>query len=239
MALDSGFMAALMNIPYFKELVEQNGEEWLESVFDALETDSYDFSLFDPTIPDEVALSIDDAIELDLAELTIDTDDAATAADATVAAKKVATDEDDSEARNNAAQAAFAAEAKQSEVAEAAAQDADDDVRTIKFDNDDRKNEPTVPHNSEMIQRYLWQWVAMFNPDNSYSAHKSEEAVVVGLNGLYTDLKLSAFDDKIYTSSGKGDVNVNAGDGNDTLYLTTGGLKANLGGVSDFGNNGG
>jgi Ca2+-binding RTX toxin-like protein len=243
MALDTGFLAALMNIPYFKELVEQNGEEWLESIFELLETDSYDFSQFDPVIPESVALSIDEAIQLDIADLDVETPDSVTSeiSTATVAAKKIAAkDDDDSGSSNDAArQAAAAMAAKTPDTAEASDATDEKSGSGVKFDNAERENEPQVEYNSETIRRYLWQWLEMFSPDNSYSAHKAEESVVVGLNGLYSDLKLTAFDDKIYTSNGKTDATVNAGDGSDTLYMTTGGLKADLGGTSDFGNFGG
>lgn len=238
MALDVGFMAALMDIPYFKNLVDENGEEWFESILELLETDSYDFSRF--IVPDSVALSIDEAIELDLAELTVDTSDSVTTSAVSDGVAKTSLATDDKPARRNSEieQAVAAMSAKAPEVL-AAADKASGTGGTPKFDNDARENTPQVPHNSEMIRRYLHDWLALFNPDTSYSAHNEEEAVVVGLNGLYSELKLTAFDDKIYTAGGKGDVTVNAGDGSDTLYLTKGGLKADLGGVSDFGNFGG
>ena len=237
-------MASLMNIPYFKELVEKNGEEWLESVFDTLETDSYDFSPFDPVVPDSVAMSIDEAIELDLAELQVETPETVTSEVSTdaVAERKVAAD-DDSTARDDVAEAAAAMATKTPEMAkveDAAKQtDSDDSGRNIKFDNAERTNAPTVDYNSETMRRHFYEWLTMFYPDVSYSAHNAEEPVVVGLNGLYSDLKLTAFDDKIYTANGTNDATVNAGDGSDTLYMTTGGLKADLGGTSDFGKHGG
>lgn len=241
MALDAGFMAALMKIPYFKNLVEQNGEAWLESIFQTLETDSYDFSRFDPVVPDSVALSIDEAIQLDLADLEVETPEAvASDVVADAASAKVSSAEDDvAEARDKAAELAAAMAAKAPDLAAASDQAEDDSQRVPEFDNVERQTTPQVEHNSEMIRRYLHDWLAMFNPDTRFSAHQSEEAVVVGLNGLYSDLKLSAFDDKIYTSNGSNDATVNAGDGADTLYLTTGGLKADLGGTSEFGNSGG
>lgn len=237
MALDAGFMAELMKISYFKDLVEQNGEEWLESIFESLETESYDFSAFEPVVPDSVSLSIDEALEFDLAELLIDTGDVVTTE--TVESGIVAKEANETQHATRAASAML--EAAPVERAAADATDTSGDDKSPKFDNAERDTATTVdiPHNSEMMKRYLYAWVAMFFPDESYSAHKAEEAVVVGLNGLYTDLKLSAFDDKIYTDGGKGDINVLAGDGSDTLYMTTGGMKADLGGVSRFGNNGG
>ena len=241
MALDAGFMASLMKIPYFNELVERNGEEWLESVFETLETESYDFSRFDPFVPDSVSLSIDEAIALDIADLDVEMPEIAMTNVTTEAvAAKVLSADDDHGTRNSAAeQAAAAMAARAPEMAAASGQATDDNGGAPKFDNAERENAPLVPHNSETIRRHLADWLAMFNPDASYSAHQSEEAVVVGLNGLYDDLKLSAFDDKIYTANGTNHATVNAGDGSDTLYLTTGGLKANLGGTSDFGRNGG
>ena len=242
MALDAGFMAALMKIPYFNELVERNGEEWLESVFRTLETESYDFSRFDPFVPDSVSLSIDEAIALDLADLDVETPEIATTSVTTeaVAAKVLSTDDDKHETRSQAAeQVAAAMAAKAPEVAAASDQATNEKDGVPEFDNAERENAPLVEHNSETIRRHLADWLAMFNPDTGYSAHQAEEAVVVGLNGLYDDLKLTAFDDKIYTANGSNDATVNAGDGSDTLYLTTGGLKADLGGTSDFGRNGG
>lgn len=235
-------MASLMNIPYFKELVEQNGEEWLESIFELLETDSYDFSQF--VVPDSVALSIDEAIELDIADLDVEVPDSVTSdvSAATVAEKKIAANENDSEGRDDAANRAAAFSSQAPETAKDSAEAEQEPTSTdggIKFDNAERENVAYVDYNSETLRRYLYQWRAMFNPDTSYSAHNAEEAVVVGLNGLYSELKLSAFDDKIYTAGGTIDATVSAGDGSDTLYLTTGGLKADLSGTSDFGKNGG
>lgn len=245
MALDAGFMAALMKIPYFKDLVEQNGEEWLESLFETLETDSYDFSGFDPVVPDSVSLSIDEAIQLDVADLNVETPEPGATSVAADAVEAKVIDADEREARSNAAEqfaAAMAAEVPELAAAAdkaGAGQTEDDKGGVPTFDNAERESSPQVTHNSETIRRYLHEWLAMFNPDTSYSAHQAEEAVVVGLNGLYDDLKLTAFDDKIYTAGGTNNATVSAGDGSDTLYLTTGGLKADLGGTSDFGRNGG
>lgn len=235
-----------MQIPYFKDLVETNGEEWLEDIFNSLETDSYDFSAFGAA-PESVALSVDEAIELDLADLELDTvviDAPAADASASVSASaKPDEDEDDASdvLKHRSEQSnALAAGSKTTENArsETSTETTSEGGHTPKFDNV-REDTQTEPFNSELIRRYLSQWLAMQYPDHTYSAADEEERVTVGLNGLFTDLKLTAFDDKIYTSAGKGDVSVNAGEGLDTLYLTHGGLKANLGGKSDFGKYGG
>lgn len=243
MSIDSGFMAALMKIPYFKQLADANGEEWLQSVFDTLETDNYDFSRFQATVPESTSLSIDDAIKLDLEELVLD--NAAQLGDAgvdVVESQTVAQDSE-SETSNAAKQAAIAAASGRQDTAEAAkasaaTSDGNGSDKEMVFDNVIRVD-PNVHFNSELIQRNLAAWVALFFPPTEYSARKSEDAVVVGLNGTFEDLTLSAFDDKIYTSFGKNKVSVNGGDGTDTLFLTEGGLTANLGGVSDFGRFGG
>ena len=241
MALDAEFMAALMKIPYFKQLADTNGDEWLQSVFDVLETDSYDFTQFEATAPAVVSLSIDDAIALDLRELTIDNpQDLLGDAGVEPVAAQTLVEDDEPKARKSetfqaeAAMAVDRQEAVQSAAASRSATSSDGPT----FDNV-RWQDPNISINSELIQRNLAAWVAIFSPPKDYSAHKSEEAVVVGLNGLFNELKLSAFDDKIYTAIGNGRTTINGGKGTDTLYLTEGGLKADLDGISDFGKFGG
>jgi Ca2+-binding RTX toxin-like protein len=232
-------MSELLNIPYFKQLAEENGEDWLSSLFELLETESYDFSQFQSQAPDIVSLSIDDAIALDVADLNVEADDSAAAGASDTDATTILDTSDETSSRQ-AGLAKMAAEmsAKEDPQAAASTGETTETDKERSFDNQPSDG-PSVPHNSEMIVRYLHEWLQLFNPNERYSASDSEEGVVVGLNDAYTDLKLSAFDDKIYTDSGTADVTLNGGDGSDTLYLTQGGLKADLGGTSDFGKYGG
>lgn len=240
------FLASLLKIPYFKQLSEDNGEDWLVALFRTLDTDSYDFSQFESLAPASISLSIDDAIKLDVADLAVETtsaNDVAAASEPAVETKKAAPDKQelDDEAKNGTEEvhqsASQAAGAQSRQHAEAATSNSG----TKGFDNVEARVGPVLEFNSETFQRHLWEWLRQEYPPTRYSAADAEEAVTVGLNGVQEDLRLSAFDDKIYTAdtSGNARTTVVGGEGSDTLYLSTDGLTVDLSGQSDFGRHGG
>src|ERR1700754_3300165 len=47
MSVNANFMASLMKIPYFAQLADSNGEQWLTDIFNTLETSNFDFSKFE------------------------------------------------------------------------------------------------------------------------------------------------------------------------------------------------
>ena len=242
MAMDADFLDSLMKIPYFKQLSEENGEEWLESVFAALEIKDYDFSRFETLRPSIVSLSIDEAIGLDIAGSDSgapDTvvDNAAADVDST----------DDNVVKAGAPEQAQRQRRQVEEIADAelprqakstAATDDSSASGGRRFDNAAHPRK-VLPVNSETLMRYPQQWLALHDSQAKFSMNDSETPAVVGLNGIYHRLRLTAFDDKIYTANGWGKTTVRGGEGSDTLYLTAGGLKADLGGKSDFGRFGG
>lgn len=240
MAIDATFMAALMKIPYFARLSEQNGQEWLGDLFQTLEVESFDFSQFesiaaDSDIEQRKSHSIADssAIDLGIADVTID------------AAAPSDDDNGDSQASEKRSsdeieQAQIAMGAKHSEAsAKSSAADSGDGGSQRRFANDVQEN---VAYSGPTDwERQLKYEALRSHPD--YGTFKlGEEPGSVALNGVYDELKLSAGNDKIYTVEGardSGTTKVNAGDGTDTLFLTAGGLKADLAGQSDFGSFGG
>ena len=234
MAIDATFMAALMKIPYFAKLSEENGDAWLRDLFQSLEVESFDFSPFENIVPKydlnapEIDLGIDNLIV-----------DAAQTADDAGRADKDDVDESGSFARQSndeieQTQAAIAAKHSVQEKSEKASNDGSaGDGHLPDFANNRfvlRGGGPT-----DWDRQQKWQ---IMQTEPEYGTFKLEEPGAVALNGVYDLLKLSDGNDKIYTIAGQhgsGTTVVNAGDGTDTLFLTTGGLKANLAGVSNFG----
>lgn len=220
MVLDADFMAQVMKIPYFKALADANGADWLVDLFDSLETDSYDFSQFE--VPAIVSLSVDDAIKLDIEDIEAEP-----------------TEQEDA-AKSLARPVAAAASPDLGDKSGAAGEqqtttDESDVSGPRNFDNDTNKASALyyIPPDDHLTN---WGAASLF-----YSARGEEEAVKVALSGEQETLRLSAFDDRIYTASAdrSARTTVYGGDGSDTLYLTTENLVVDLGGQNDFGTFGG
>lgn len=247
MANNEEFLASLMKIPYFKQLSDEHGEDWLVALFDSLETNSYDFTQFGTLAPDSVSLSIDEAIKLDLEDLAVDQQSSKTAEGPS---RDLQDDPVSSRANQNLDKSSSGGETASATFDSTFASKAPPvsgelmgriifvDQGDRQFDNS-RPPPRVVPQNPD---RYV---TPIYHPQteqlDKFSAADSEEGAVVGLNGVYQLLRLSAFDDKIYTadSSANSKTTVIGGEGSDTVYLSTDGLSVDLSGQSDFGKHGG
>src|SRR3954452_9046857 len=94
MSVNTNFMASLMKIPYFAQLADSNGEQWLTDIFNTLETSNYDFSQFQAANSADADSEDASPIGTDSTSIPVDlhSSDAAPTVEATAAAAAAADD---------------------------------------------------------------------------------------------------------------------------------------------------
>lgn len=259
MSDNTQFMASLMKIPYFAQLAQDHGEQWLAEKMDTLETSSFDFGKYayfndssdqasdgdggsivsDDASHETPYSGIDQTAMVDLSDPTADS------ASSAEAKKETSIQDTVDQQAAIATSHASAEEAAQDASSSTAAGGNSGDAVPKDFDNDWTGAEPKM-YSFDELRVYFTQ-LGLFYTQRYLEHSFDDKANNIQLNGFYRDMNLGGGDDQIYLGSidnhnaTKFDhFYVDGGDGDNTLHLSRGsGFTIALGGDIDLGVYGG